>query len=118
MERQLLEQKMAEPAKVYNKQQIQNILQQSIISSMGDGNPMGHRQLIITTEELAELTQQVTKELRGKGDKLLLTEELADVLICTEYLKMICYISDEDLNKMIGIKLSRLEERVRTNTYK
>ena len=78
----------------------------------------GHKQLIITAEELSELTQEVTKELRGKGNKLGLTEELADVLICTEYLKMICYISDEDLNKMIGIKLESLNERVLNGTYK
>lgn len=118
MNRQELEAKMKEPAIVYNKDQINELLQKSILSSLGDGNPLGHRQLIITTEELAELIQQITKELRGAGDKLGLIEEVADVMICLEYIKTICCISDRDLNKMLGIKLKRLEDRVDTNNYK
>lgn len=37
------------------------------IDSLQDGNPRGHHDLIICMEELAELQQALSKELRGKG---------------------------------------------------
>lgn len=37
------------------------------IDSLQDGNPRGHYDLIICMEELAELQQALSKELRGKG---------------------------------------------------
>lgn len=37
---------------------------------------------IICMEEMAELQQQISKYLRGCGDRLCLLEEMADVYIC------------------------------------
>lgn len=37
------------------------------IDSLQDQNPRGHHDLIICMEELAELQQALSKELRGKG---------------------------------------------------
>lgn len=37
------------------------------IESLQDGNPRGHHDLIICMEEMAELQQAISKELRGKG---------------------------------------------------
>lgn len=67
--------------------------------------------LTIVMEELAELSQHVSKHIRGCGDKVGLMEEMADVYICLEFLKSICHISDEDLQKAIDVKLRREKER-------
>ena len=62
------------------------------------------RQLLIAMEELAELSQEVSKYLRGKGDYIGLLEELADVTIVIKHIKMILGIKDEDLNRAVCIK--------------
>lgn len=49
-----------------DEQHVHEILRDSIDVNLCDGNPRGHQNLIIVTEELAELTHEVTKELRGK----------------------------------------------------
>lgn len=46
-------------------------------------------QLVMVMEELAELAQEVSKEYRGKGDLHKLTNEIADVEIMLEQLKII-----------------------------
>lgn len=95
--------------KVYDDNQRMELIKKSVISNLGDGNPIGHRNLIIVTEELAELTQQVTKELRGKGDRLGMIEEMANVILGIDYLKFVCNISDQEIYRACNIKLERLE---------
>lgn len=46
-----------------NKNWITNVLIESIDSNLSDGNPRGHRNLIIVMEELAELSQAIAKVL-------------------------------------------------------
>lgn len=93
-----------------DKNQILNSIRNSIDSNLSDGNPRGHRNLIIVMEELAELSQAISKELRGKGDSVNLLEELADVQLGILYVQEICNISDEDINKAINVKIERLEK--------
>ena len=45
--------------------------------------------------------------------KQMSVEEMADVTICLEYLKLIHNISDEDINKMIEYKIMRTDRRIR-----
>lgn len=70
------------------------------------------KQSVVCMEELAELTQCISKELRGKSDKEHLTEEIADVTICLEMLKQMYEISEELLGKMIRIKQQRILDRM------
>lgn len=91
-----------------DKKWIFNVLKQSIDANLKDGNPRGHRNLIIVMEELAELGQVVSKELRGKGDYYNLLEELADVQLCIYYVQEICKIDNDELCKAINIKMNRL----------
>lgn len=70
----------------------------------------GTRNLVIVMEELAELQQQISKYLRGKEDRLGLIEEVADVIMGLDYVKIICNISDEEVNKAMNVKLQRLEQ--------
>lgn len=73
----------------------------------------GHHNMIICMEELAELGQQTSKQLRGIGDKFNLLEEMADVFLGLEYLKDICGISQLELHKAINVKLDRVERNIK-----
>ena len=65
----------------------------------------------VAMEEFAELTQQISKQVRGYNDKIL--EEMADAYICLEFLKSIFDISPEELQKAIDVKLQREREKGR-----
>lgn len=93
-----------------NEKRLIDLVQRSIDSNLSDGNPRGHRNLIIVMEELAELSQALAKELRGKGDCINLLEELADVQLGVYYIQEICKVSNEDLHKAMNAKLERLED--------
>lgn len=107
MDRALFIDKM-KTAKPMEKEQINNILIDSINSNIKDGNPRGHRNLIIVMEELAELTKELSKELRGKGDTINILEELADVQLGIYYVQEIVGIQDESILKAMAVKMERL----------
>ena len=67
----------------------------------------------VAMEEFAELQQQVSKQIRGYGDKLGLLEEIADAYICLSFLESIFYVKPEDLQKAIDVKLQRERENCR-----
>lgn len=92
-----------------NMNWVLDVLNKSVDSNLSDGNPRGHRNLIIVMEELSELSKEVSKELRGKGDQYNILEELADVQLGIYYVQEICGINNEDLHKAMNIKTKRLE---------
>ena len=98
-----------------DKEWILDILNQSVDSNLSDGNPRGHRNLIIVMEELSELSKEISKELRGKGDKTNILEELADVQLGIYYVQEICKINNEDLYKAMNVKMKRLEDVLKSN---
>lgn len=65
----------------------------------------------IVMEELAELQQKISKQIRGYDDHVGLLEEMADVCICLSYLEDIFDISSEDIQKAIDVKLQRERDR-------
>ncbi len=67
--------------------------------------------LAVVIEEMSELTQELTKMLRGKGDMTGLLEELADVQIGTWLLMRMFNISEDDLNRAIQIKVDRQNKK-------
>lgn len=67
----------------------------------------------VAMEEFAELQQQVSKQIRGYGDKLGLLEEIADAYICLSFLESIFDVKQGDLQKAIDVKLQRERENVR-----
>lgn len=93
------------------KEEVLGIIDRSV-SEADSSNPRGHRTLIIVTEELAELAQEVSKKLRGRNNYYNLLEEMADVQLGLYYLQNICGISDEELQKAIGIKAERVDKIV------
>lgn len=74
-------------------------------------NDKGTYNLIIVMEELAELTQQVSKYIRRKADRYCILEELADVYLAARYVKNIVGISDEELNAAINVKKNRQDKK-------
>ena len=67
----------------------------------------GKTQEIVWVEELGELQHEITKSLRGNLRKEHLIEELADVLICIEQLRIKYNISEEQLQEWIDFKYKR-----------
>ena len=66
----------------------------------------------IVMEEFAELQQQVSKQIRGFGDRVGLLEEMADAYICLKFLESIFNVSPEEMQKAIDVKLQRERERL------
>lgn len=110
MERSKFLSKFHKAKKTLEKKQIKTVLRKSVDSNLSDGNPRGHRNLIIVMEELSELAKEISKELRDKGDKISITEELADVQLGVWYVQEICDIHTDDLNKAINVKVDRLTD--------
>jgi NTP pyrophosphatase (non-canonical NTP hydrolase) len=74
----------------------------------------GHKmQSVIAIEEMSELTKELTKMIRSKGDHDHLVEELADVMICLLQVREMYNVKDEELQNMINNKLERLKERLK-----
>lgn len=71
---------------------------------------------IIHIEEMAELTQHLSKIIRNKEkadkDNLGAIEELADVQICLEEIRIMFGISEEDLRYAMDVKMERNLKRI------
>ena len=74
-------------------------------------------QSTVCMEECAELIQAISKAKRGKIEKNNMEEEIADVLICIEMLKLMYSLSDSNIDKWILKKQQRELERMK-NTLK
>lgn len=77
--------------------------------------------LIFAIEEMSELQKELTKVLRGEGDRYGVLEEMADVLISMEYIRMAMGFDYDDLTdaedvkicEVIDKKFDYLKERMR-----
>lgn len=58
-------------------------------------------------EESAELTKEVSKFLRGKGNKAALTEEIADVYLVLANLRQIYGVGVDEIEDWINRKYAR-----------
>ena len=72
----------------------------------------------IAMEECAELIQAISKAKRGKLDKDNLTEEIADVMICADWIMQIYDISIPDIDKWFKLKEQRIVTRLNTGEFK
>lgn len=113
MQRELFIDKLETETTDIDMNWIGDVLRKSIESNIHDGNPKGHRNLIIVMEELAELAKEISKELRGKGDYINILEELADVQLGIYYVQEICGIETDKLHKAMKIKMNRLNDVLR-----
>jgi NTP pyrophosphatase (non-canonical NTP hydrolase) len=74
------------------------------------------KQLLVCMEEPAELIQAISKAERYPEDSTRmqdLIEEMADVTICLEYLKLIYNIRQEELDEWINRKVKRISKKIK-----
>lgn len=95
------------------KDEIMEIITNHVNSNMDDGYPRGHRNLIVSMEELAELTQEISKVIRNKSDYITLLEEMADAKLSIYYIQEILKISDETLEKAMAVKMNRINDSLK-----
>lgn len=79
------------------------------------GSKPSYQNLVISMEEASELIQSISKLYRfgSSSERIIhLIEEMADVLICFELLKILYNIPDELINIMITTKMKRNIERI------
>ena len=109
MDRKEFEKEFETASTKVNNTYIEQVIKQSLkpISNNNDGT----LNLVIVMEEFMEISKEVSKYLRGKGDKVALTEELADAYLSIKYVQQICNISDAELNKAINVKIKRQDKR-------
>ena len=69
------------------------------------------RQLYICIEELSELAKELCKDLRGIGVQEHIDEEMADVAIIMEQLKII-YDNEDNYLRWLEKKVNRLKDRL------
>ena len=67
----------------------------------------------VAIEEMAELTKEICKDFRGKGNKHFIIEEIADVQIMLQQLLIIYGISATELSIATKLKLDRLDKRLK-----
>lgn len=67
---------------------------------------------IVAMEELSELQKEISKELRGQGDRDGILEELADVMIVCGNIMNLQKITDAELRAATSIKLERIVSKL------
>lgn len=68
-------------------------------------------QSVVAMEEMGELIQEISKDLRGKGDIAHLAEEIADVQIMLDQL-MIMHDCSWKVGEIKAAKVARLRDRL------
>lgn len=76
-----------------------------------------NNQCVVAVEELSELQKEICKAVRGQLNKCNLIEELADVWVMCEQVKMMFNITDADVQKIVWEKTARLNERLEQYEY-
>lgn len=106
MDRKVFEEKYKNAFEEVNTQYMKNVVNRSIDNSSIEVK--GCKNLVIAMEELAELSQEISKIIRGKGDKMGLLEEYADVLVVLEWIKKIANLKDEEIARALNVKLNKI----------
>lgn len=66
---------------------------------------------IVAMEELSELQKEISKTLRGIGERDGLLEEIADVIIVVDNIRHLQDIGDLELDRALTVKLKRLLDK-------
>lgn len=69
-------------------------------------------QIDMCIEEMSELTKELCKYKRGENNMVMIAEEIADVEITLEQMKLL-YVCEELTAEFKEAKLRRLEERLK-----
>jgi NTP pyrophosphatase (non-canonical NTP hydrolase) len=72
-------------------------------------------QTVVAIEEMSELQKELTKYIRGKGNRENLIEEVADVLVMITQIQLMYALPDDEVERIMRLKLNRLKERMEQN---
>lgn len=72
----------------------------------------------IAMEECSELIQAISKAKRGKLDTVNISEEIADVLICLDWIIDIYNIDKSDIQEWRNLKEKRIVKRLNANDFR
>ena len=111
MDKQLFEKKLSEMSSTIDKEYCKDVIRKSLRDIPENQNQKGTMNVIIIMEELSELIKELSKIIRGKGERMALIEELADVALCINYIQEIFDVSDDILARAINVKLYRQDQR-------
>lgn len=64
-------------------------------------------QLVLAMEEFSELSQELSKVIRRRGNNIAVLEELADVTLMCKYIQTSMGFSNEDIARAVNVKLGR-----------
>lgn len=67
----------------------------------------------VAIEEMSELTKEICKDFRGKANRENIIEQIAGVQIMLYQLMAMYNISDTELAITLGLKITRLDERLK-----
>lgn len=70
-------------------------------------------QVIVMIEEMSELTKELVKAMRGKANRAQIADEIADVQIMLDQMKLIFDIPQETMETFIDFKIDRQLERMK-----
>lgn len=101
MDREEFKRKMNGNANIISKEGYKTAITQSVEDESHTIN------CVICMEEFAELQQEISKQLRNKGDISGLLEEMADAYICLDLLRQMFEITDGEIHKAVSIKIDR-----------
>lgn len=72
-------------------------------------------QTVVAIEEMSELQKELSKFIRGKGNRENLIEEVADVLVMITQIQLMYALQDDEVERIMSLKLNRLKERMEQN---
>lgn len=75
-------------------------------------NKFQDKQIVVAIEELSELQKELCKYLRGKATIENIYEEVADVEIIVEQLKLFFNLSNNKLGNIKTYKLNRTQSKI------
>lgn len=75
-------------------------------------NNYGDAQIIVAIEELSELQKELCKSLRSNYNYGNIVEEIADVEIMLEQMKIYFEINEDEIEEMKEIKIKRTIQRL------
>lgn len=87
-----------------------NVVYQAAISTYG-----ARAQTVMVMEEMAELTKELSKNLRGADNVKQIAEEIADVRIMLEQMELLHNCAEIAANYKT-VKIERLAERLKEKT--
>ena len=112
MDSRIFEERYANADTKFDVKDLDEQIKRSISWDVMHGDIANTHLRILAMEELAELQQAIAKNLRYESGLTNVIEEMADVIVMLEYLRMIYNITGEDLARALNVKKDRMKNNL------